>query len=335
LDLNLALFTENGKYYVQTYSFGGLQGDSSAINQKLTKNLEPGNWQKIEDNVFFQTQQNLILYKNGTTWNLLDFSEINLQISNLSSFSDKQLLILDKNHNLWLLDKSSKVVSFLAPNFLGLFSTQSPDNLWLMDNNNLIYRLNRNSGDFNLANLKNNLALDAGKIFGQSDLMQKTSKNGENQLEVSSLFLGLVFRIGDNLVYVQDADKSVWQILSNSVNQFSVNGSSAFWLDQSGSLFTYNLLYKDEKLLGKLDLDLSKENIKLFYYPNWRRLMVYTPSQVYSVWVEVDVQNVAISAYYPNLWIKDDLCLPKVDQNYQFCVQDNKFITYKNNSITI
>jgi hypothetical protein len=95
----------------------------------------------------------------------------------------------------------------------------------------------------------------------------------------------------------------------------------------------YNILLRSIKNFGDFDFTPDNpEDIRMGYAPRWSRLFVYTENQVHSLWIDTEVINATIRRYYPKVWIDNSVCLPEVRDSYQFCIQDNQFIQYKNTS---
>jgi len=110
--------------------------------------------------------------------------------------------------------------------------------------------------------------------------------------------------------------------------------NSLFWIDEDKKLFSYNLFLKNLVAFDKID-QLENENngqLKIFYYFQWRRILIYSPTKVVSVWFDKDVINTSIIDYFPVLWIDNKKCLSKVFDRYQFCAS-GELESYRNTSI--
>lgn len=329
LSSNTLLFYQNSKLYVQIYSFGGIQGKKEEVGYISKREVMANKfWSALSDNVYWNEEDGFVLAKTENSWTLIDLRELPLEISSVVSTSDKQIVLLDTSTKLWTLNLSNKEMIFLDSGFLGIYRTLTPDNIWIWKGNDL-FRLSRNT--FNVQNF-----VLSDKVYSQTEgknFTEYTLTSKIQNFEVASVFQGIVFKLGDTLYYKSDSDKSVWQTLANSVVVFSYDSNTVFWMDGDHNLFSYNLLYKIQENFGKIAVDTDLGDIKIFYYKNWSRIFIYTKNKTYSIWFDKDVINSSVLNYSNTLWIDSAICLPKVVDKFQFCVKENKLVSFKNTAL--
>lgn len=330
LDKNYLLLEKDDKYGVANYAFAGIRDEFIEINNPENIKVQPGSWQPLLQNIFWEQTQNLILYqKNSSQWELLNLKSFPNNFVSIVGLDKNQLIVLDSEKNLWLLNLSNKTLTFAENNITGLSFTQSPDMIWLLQSDT-IFRLERISLDPLNINFVNNKFSSSKSILLAN---QVVIPENLNNFVTKNLFLGLVFKIGNTAIYIPDSNKESYKILTNDLKSIGTSGSTIFWLDKENNIHTYNLLINQERLINIPDLNLESDSeIVLSYYSNWKRLFVYTKKQVVAVWIDFDINNDSILFYSPFNWIEDQNCLSVINSNYQFCSKENKLFVYKNNS---
>jgi hypothetical protein len=329
-DRNL-IYSRGDNYYIQGYGFSGLQGNQEQISiEKSDRKLTEGRWEILLDDAYWQKEQEFMLFKRSEKWSLLDLKNYPFKVRSAARVSPTQFLLLDSEKNIWSLNTKDLSYEFVDTGFVGMAFTDSPDMIWLLDNKK-IYRLLRSSQNFLPTDLRTGVYAENSII---ADLTSNLNTDKYNNFVAKSLFLGLIFKINDRVLYIQDSNKSIWQVIASNVQAVGTNNSTMFWIDSQKSLYSYNLLLKNQVSFGKIDLESDYiSNYNLSYFVRWKRLLIYTDKQIASTWFDTEIVNESIIRYYPKKWIVDKFCYAKIIDNYQFCAQDDNFIIYKNNSI--
>lgn len=330
LDKNYLLLDKNGTYGIANYSFAGIRDEFLEISNPSKIKIQEGLWQTLLQNVFWNQEQGLMLYqKNNFQWEIVDLKIFPHSFVSAVSLNKNQVLLLNSNGDLWFLNLETKVISFVENNISGLAFTESPDMVWILQRDS-IYRLERTGLDPVNLDLKNFKFSNSRTIFRAADSIDRQKFNN---FVTKNLFLGLVFKIGNNIVYVPDSNKESYKIITNDTKSIGTSGSSIFWLDAQNNLHTYNLLTQQERLivLPQASFD-SDAKVILSYYTSWKRLFVYDQKKLFTVWIDLEINNEAILNYSPFLWLENQSCFGAINNNYQFCSQQNKLLVYKNNS---
>jgi hypothetical protein len=319
------LLKDKDNYFIQQYTFTGLQGSAEQIDVfgKIDE-IPNNNWVKLSETSFWNPDKNLLVAKNNN-WGIYNLNIFTVKFSSLVSINENNLLGLDDQGTLWQLDLNNNSYTFLDSNVQNLSFTQTPDNIWIRKNRKL-YRLNRAVEDPNNFNLSDKLYTEfpVNTTFLSSDLPAWKTMN------ISTLYQGLLIQVYNEIYYIPDNKPNEWEKIATSVNNFSTAGNSVFWIDNTNTLFSYNLFLKQWETIAILDITDKPENVNIVYYSPWNRVLVYTPDKVFSVWFDKEIFNKNIIKYYPVTWISDSSCFTNVIDKYQFCLKDNKLVTYKN-----
>jgi len=321
---------DSSEYGLKNYSFSNIRDEFIKIENPDNVKIKPGNWQILLQKIFWEQQQNLLLYqKNNNQWEVIDLSLFNQKFVSVASLNKNEVLLLDTQGNLWFLSTETKNLQFIENNISGLSFTESPDMLWILSQD-AIFRLERNGLDPLNINLTNSTFSSSRLIF---QAVRTINPESFNNFVTKNLFLGLVFKIGQDAIYIPDSNKSSYNLISTDVNSIGTSGSTIFWLDSQNNIHTYNLLINQERIIALPKIDFKTDSeIILGYYPNWKRLFVYTQNQVASIWIDLEIYNESILNYNAFLWIENQKCLGDIYNNYQFCHKDDKLTIFKNNS---
>jgi len=331
LSENLVLFSRNDEVFISNYSFAGLQGEEIKVKKSSATEIKPGNWQTLLENVFWQKDLGLVLYKQSvSSWQIFDLNQFSMKFVAVAKVSETDILLLDTETNLWSLNFNSRDLNFLDSGVEGLSFTDSPDSIWLYKPSK-IYRLNRSAALQDSINLENFIHTTSPSL---SSLGTNSNSLSDKNFLAKSLFLGMVFNIQNSVYYIPDSNRSNVQVVSSDTLAYGGINSNLFWVDKEQNFFVYDLLLKNQRSLGKLDFKNDElENLKIVYYPKWTRVFVYSESRVYSLWYDTKILNQSILKYYSVLWLTDSSCLPLIFDSYQFCLSENKLVSYKNNSL--
>lgn len=330
LDKNYLLLEKNGNYGIANYTFAGIRNEFVKIDNPDKVTVKKGTWQVLLQNIFWEQDQNIILHqKNNSQWEFINLKVFPQDFVSVVSLNKNQVLLLDSESNLWYLNLDTKIITFLETRIQGLAFTESPDMVWVLQNDT-IFRFDRGGIDPLNINFTQNQFSSSKSIYNASRLVD--SKN-LNNFVTKNLFLGLVFKIGNSAIYIPDSNKETHSLITTDLKSLGTSGSSIFWLDLQDNLHTYNLLIDQERSidLPKLDYKNNSE-VVLSYYSGWKRLFIYTQDQVVTIWIDLDVNNDSILNYKPFLWLENQSCFGSINNNYQFCNKDNGLVLYKNNS---
>jgi hypothetical protein len=328
LSSNLVLSTQDNNLYVQDYNLGGLFGNRSQVENSITRKLTKTSWEPLADTIYWDSTDNVILTRQNNSWKTIDLTLYPLQIVNIISTSDNQIMVLDDSGRIWTINLEDETLDFIDSGIYGISHTTLPDNIWIWKNTQ-IYRLNKGNIDATSFDLYGQLYSENTSL--ESTVLSDTTRKSSDFF-VASLFQGLVFKVGGSVYYVPDFDKTLWQVLASDVQTVGIDSNTIFWLDNQDDLFSFNLLIRQEQNFGKINLSGNADSYKIFYYYTWRRIMIYSDTQVYSVWFDKDIINQSVVQYQP-VKLTDLNCLPKVVDKFQFCQTDDKLVAYKNTAL--
>ncbi len=323
------LAQRDNKFFVQQYAFTGAQGNLEEV--KLTgivTEITSNNWVNLGQNAFWNPKDNLVLNKNESTWTLTNLAIFPNSFSSLVVLEQSTFLALDTNNLLWQLNLEVESFIYLEDNIQNLTSTQTPNNVWLRKDNNLI-RLNRGIQDVNNFILTDKIY----SVFPEEISLIPKTVPAWKRMTLESLNQGLLVQIEQNLYYIPDYEPNEWIKLANNAQVYETSGNSLFWIDDQKIVHTYNLYLKEWNTIATLKLDENLENVKLSYYSSWNRIFVHTPNKVIAIWFDKEIYNKNILGYYTVEWINEANCYNRIVDRYQFCTKDSKLITYKNLSL--
>jgi hypothetical protein len=322
------LLKDNDSFFIQQYTFTGLQGSPEKLDvfgkiDEIPKN----NWVELSGTAFWNPDKNLLVRKKNN-WSIYNLNIFTVKFTSVVSIDENNFLGLDDEGALWQIDLNNRSFTFLDSNIQNLSFTQTPENIWIRKNKKL-YRLNKalqEASNFNLLD-KVYTEFPANTTFLNSDLPAWKTMN------IGSLYQGLLIQIHKEIYYIPDNKPNEWEKLATNVNNFSTSGNSVFWIDNTNTLFSYNMFLKEWETISVLDIQDKPENINIVYYSPWNRIFVYTSNKVYAIWFDKEIFNKNITKYFPVTWISDSSCFTNVVDKYQFCLNDNKLVNYKNLSL--
>jgi len=323
------LLKDKDNYFIQQYTFTGLQGAPVQLDVfgKVDDEIPNKNWIKLSENSFWNPDKNLLVAKNNN-WSIYNLNIFTVKFTSVVSIDNNYFLGLDDQGALWQIDLNNQTYTFLDSNIQNLSFTQTPDNIWIRKNKKL-HRLNRTLQESNNFNLSDKVYTEFpdNTTFLSSDLPAWKTMN------IGSLYQGLLIQLYNELYYIPDNKPNDWEKIATNVNNFTTAGNSVFWIDSSNTLFSYNLFLKQWETISVLDIKDKPEDINIVYYAPWNRVLIYTPNKVYSVWFDKEIFNKNITKYFPVTWISDASCFTNVLDKYQFCLKDNKLVNFKNLSL--
>lgn len=156
------------------------------------------------------------------------------------------------------------------------------------------------------------------------------------KFKVKSFLQGNLFLFGNNLWFLPDFDKTKWILVANNVASFESFEEMIFWQDLDGFLQTNNFITKANKYLGQIPFENSQNNSekainsRLYYDQNLHRLLIYNQKETWTVWFDKSNPNAANIVYHPSKWLENQICVPKIQDRLQFCLQEENLIFYGN-----
>ncbi|MEM1311920.1 MAG: PEGA domain-containing protein [Patescibacteria group bacterium] len=327
LSPSLILFRQESKYFVQGYNLGGVIGLPSEVNNSSNSLIGLTNWEILSENIYWNKKDDVILILVDNRWEFVDLSLLPVESLSVVSSSETQVLILDAQGRLWALDLRTLRLSFIESQINGIHQTKSPNNVWLWREDK-IFRLSKGYIEntfFNLNDDPYTQNTDIRQLRGVAEL------GNEIDFEVASLFQGMMIKIGETAYYIPDFDKNIWQVIGSNINYIGIDTNTIFWLDLENHLFSYNFSLKEGQDFGLIPLTGDPSSYEIAYYFTWRRIMIYSDAEVYSVWFDKDIINRNVVKYSPIRWNQNS-CLPEIVDRFQFCFSENNLIAYKNTS---
>jgi hypothetical protein len=333
LSENLILLQErigSMNYFIQNYSFNGYRGNPVKVenidNLMISSQSE---WEEINQNIYWDKKSAQVIIRKNGQWQLKSSLKINKQFRSLAWLNNETVLGLDTQSKLWIWNIGTETLRYFDQDFDGLAYTTIPQNIWLWKRDT-VYR-------FTPSQFGENTNLEEGVFAISNDFRSETEKNNnltKSFFSVKNLYQGLVFFVDSKLIYIPDFDSSQTTFIANNIQTYTTLDNTLFWIDSNKLLFSYNLYLKNLVSIDRIP-ELENQNpdlVKIFYYFQWRRIFIYTPTKVIAVWFDKDVINTSIIDYYPVLWIDNKKCLSKVFDRYQFCLT-TELEGYKNTVI--
>lgn len=328
LSRDQAVIRQNQDYFVQLYSFGGLQGNAEEIISGDSNTIinfdQTTRWYPVNETTFWNKKSEQILLQDSNRWKLFDTRFFSLQIESIAYISNNELLILDTSGNIWIWNHNELTFRFVDSGFEGMSYTDIPNYIWLW-NYDTIFRISPNQ-------FTENTLIDQFE-FTNNQLLADFDRKSE--FVIKNVYQGIFVHVDSYLVYIPDYNKSEWVILSNDVLKANSANESIIWIDSNDQIWVINLeLNKTENVTAIEGISSnSPDDIDLFYYFLWKRIMVYTPSNVQAIWYDKDILNSSVVGYNHKNWVENTLCYTELIDRYQFCIENNRLTAYRNTSI--
>lgn len=196
---------------------------------------------------------------------------------NKTNFDQNSDLQVDLQTNSQNNLQSFFQLEFLESSVCQMSFLENSKTIWIIQNAQI---LRLESAKIENWNLENN-------FFAINSKFNSVNSSKCAKMEVKSFLQGYVFLVDQTLWFLPDSDRQNWLVLANLVDSFETFEENLFW--QNGkNLYNYNSITKLEKYLGQIELgDLQNTNLqngqnkqnyqntKMFYDPNWRRLIIY------------------------------------------------------------
>jgi hypothetical protein len=279
----------------------------------LSKDQE---YKKIGNDLFFKS--NILLIRKNGYWLSKDFDKMNIKAQNVARVNSSSVTILDIDKNLWSYNFETEQTRFIDTGFVKMEILSIPSTIWLWKNDT-IYRLE--PADI----LSDNIIWNRYEYLKNRFLEEQ---NGQ-VFDVQNLYQGIVFQVGKYLLYVPDYKKNQWQIISSNTYSLVTIGESIFWLDTDKNLWSHNF---NNNLIRNLAQNIELTN-KIAYSDGWKRIMLYYPTSVDSIWYNKDIVNNTIKSYSKQTWVNNQNCFPKVIDRVQYCLENQDLRIYKNNNL--
>jgi hypothetical protein len=333
---SLVEFIINGKYNlgIMDFGIGGKVGDIQPISTAaiiggksiFDPELNPDTkiklvdktqeYKKIGSDLFFKN--NIILIRKNGYWLAKDFDKNILKAQDIARINNTSIAILDQNKNLWVYNLETELSRFIDNGFSKMKTLSTPSTIWLWKKDT-IYRLE--PADM----LADNLLISRYEYLKNNILESESGKT----FDVQNLHQGIAIQAGRYFFYLPDFKHTQWQVVSSNVFSIAAINETAIWLDTDKNLFLKNYANENIKNIAQ-DIGLTD---KISYSENWKRLVLYYPDTVKSIWFNKDIINSTIKTYYSQTWIQGQSCFPKVVDRVQYCIKDNNLMIYKNNNL--
>jgi hypothetical protein len=317
LNENIGLIIKNSEYYLQPFSFGGIQSvpilveNPSKINLKNSQDfdfLNPGYWFKTD---------NVLLTNINSKWTLVNMDEGGRKANTVLAVNEDQFLVLDTDKNLWTYDPLKKEWISIENNVTGVNYTKSNNFVWMLKGLTV--------SRFQISSDKKTLPQPQKYIeFSKLYEMAKPA----DSFQVFSVHQGIAIRINSDIIYIPDYDMKNRLVITNNAKKLFVSGSMIFWIDGDNNLFSYNFLFGNDRFLTKLDAEIV-DHVHFFYFPGWKRVQLYGNNKMMSLWLDKEVANSAIT-YQKPIVVNDVQCQYLVQEKTQFCLKDGNLVSFNN-----
>jgi hypothetical protein len=307
---------------VQPISSSAVIGGKSIIELELNSPTKikllsrDQEYKKIGNDLFFKN--NILLVRRSGYWLSKDLDKVNLKASSVARINSSSIAVLDADKNLWSYNFESEQTRFIDSGFSKMKTLSTPSTIWLWKNDT-IYRLEPAD------------VLSENIIWNRYEYLKNRfiEEQSGQVFDVQNLYQGIVFQTGRYLLYVPDYKKNQWQIISSNANSFTTINESIFWLDTDKNLWTHNY---NNNIVRNLAQNVQLTD-KLAYSDGWKRLMLYYPSTVDSIWYNKDIVNGTIKGFSKLNWITNQNCFPKVMDRVQYCIENQDLKIHKNNNL--
>jgi hypothetical protein len=307
---------------VQPISSSAVVGGKSLIELELNTQTKikllsaAQEYKKIGNDLLFKN--NILLIKRNGYWLSKDLDKLDLKVQNIARVNSSSVTILDTEKNLWSYNFETEQSRFIDTGFSKMKTLSTPSTIWLWKGDT-IYRLE--PADI----LSENIIWNRYEYL-KSRIIEE--QNGQ-LFDVQNLYQGIVFQVGKYLLYVPDYKKNQWQVISSNAFSFTTQGESIFWLDTDKNLWTHNY---NNNLIRNLAQNIELTD-KISYSDGWKRIMLYYPNTVDSIWYNKDIVNNTIKSFSKQTWIANQNCFPKVVERVQYCIENQDLRIYKNNNL--
>jgi PEGA domain len=307
---------------VQPISTAVIIGGKSIIDPELNANIKnklldkTQEFKKIGNDLFFKN--NIILIRKNGYWLGRDLDRNILKAQDIARINGTSIAILDQNKNLWVYNIETELSRFIDTGFTKMKTLSTPSTIWLWKKDT-IYRLE--PADI----LADNLLIHKYEYLKNSIVESESGKT----FDVQNLYQGIAIQTGRYMFYVPDFKRNQWQVVSSNVFSIATLNETAVWLDSDKNLFIKNYANENVKNIAQ-NVDLTD---KIAYSEGWKRVMVYYPTMVKSIWFNKDVINSTIKTYAVQNWIQDQKCFPKIVDRVQYCIKEGELKIYKNNNL--
>jgi hypothetical protein len=328
LSRDQAILKQDNEYFVQLYSFGGLQGSREPIvsgdGSTIISFDTTSRWNPINETSYWNQDTEQIIINSNGTWKLYDTRFFSFDPQSVAFVSLNELLLLDTSGMIWLWNHVEETFRFIDSGFEGMAYTDIPNYIWLW-NYDTIFRISPNQ--FSETIQFEQFEFSSNPIINDFGI--------ESEFVVKNVYQGIFLHIDRYLVYIPDYNKNEWFILSDDAYVANSANESVLWIDSNDTIWVANLELRRIESITQIPTisSISRDDITIFYYFLWKRVMIYTPNTVYAVWYDKDILNTSIVEYKHKNWIENTLCYTELIDRYQFCLENGNLIAYRNTSI--
>jgi hypothetical protein len=310
-------------YQIQGFSFNGMEGVPLPIVNIGKQIITKGHWEFIANNFYYKADQGLILYRQGNTWFLKKVDTIaNSRVIQIAVVNERSIFVLNEKSELWSLNLSSDIPTFVDSNIQGVKRTLIPSVIWIHKYDK-VYSVESDNLD------SSNYQVEERNIF-----IQDIRENSNQKFDVLNVNNGIIFKFDQVLMFVPDNNDQKKFILTNNSATAKSFDDIVYWVDYEKNLWSYNFYLQDIDRYGKLNTTTNAEQLGFMdYYPSWNRLFIYSGEEVFSVWNDIKTDNESILEYSNTKWINGASCQVRIIEKSQVCISGNLLILYSNNNI--
>jgi len=337
VDEDIVLFGSSEQYFISQFDVNGQRGEQLAVENPGNLDLAGDVWESLREDAYWSIKNQALLLQSSDGWQLVSVGTSIVRVAGVVQIDDRFVLLHTDTQQVWLHDLETDEMEFIDAGVTGLTFTDTPDVVWVWKGDTIL-RFTRN--------LEVISAWDASMAttYSQPRLLQLPQSSYQYSVDeparfvVKNAFQGVVFFVDSFVYYVPDAQPDQWIFVASDVMVFAVDSSTLFWHALDGSIFARNLSEEFDVLLGNIAFQGAPREQSLFYFNSWKRLFVYSPSSISSVWFDkntkADSPSAATIGYHPQTWVRDAACYREVVDRLQFCIHNTSIDVYRNQFLT-
>lgn len=336
------LYNEIGSEKIKIRDINSLSTFSSQevkqINQ-IKIDVEPV-FKDIQNNIFFDSGNKLLIWKKSNNWSILDFKSqwineddktaqnlFEFNINSIESINENTVLFTNNNNYLFQLNLKSLFLSIIDTQTIAVSQTIRPNQLWVFDKigikrvEKFIFNDKNNLTDFELTNEKVLNTLE------YKDFAISCIKSSSCNFKVSNTLAGSMILINNNLFYYQN--NKITKI-NDDILYVTPQRDVVFYVSKLNVVYSYNTITNKSSYLGEL---LNDEKIlDLSFIDEWKRLVIFQENNVSSIWFDKNIDNNNIVKYSITNWVEKK-CGIYINDFTLTCKSDgNNFVYFQNNN---
>jgi len=335
LSNNYILLNKDGDLYISFYNFSS--GLVNPIKIETNNKFIPSknHWVSLRKKIFYNKLENLLIFETQAEWKITRVdTDFPFKVMDILPISDRGVLLLDNQNNSWVYNLEKQEYEFFESEVLAGTFTETPEFIWLIRKNQ-VYKIPQADDAFDESFIFENYSFSNKNLLNLDfDYLSKLNQE-INFFEAKNLFNGTLLKIADKIYYIPDYNQSLWQIVADKVMIVNTQENMLFWLDKNYQLYGYYADLDYFVNFGKADLNSSPDFFKITYYPEWKRLLIYSDTQIVTLWIDNTNTNTSIISYKPKLWIENKRCFDQPYEKSIFCLNRNKLEVYKNTALNL